>query len=54
MQTKEILLKISSPFLQLVIILPQGVLIWFFGFLNVFFLKVVLAIISVFKKYTVV
>lgn len=40
MQTKEILLKISSPFLQIVIILPQVVL-------------VVLAIISVFKKYTV-
>lgn len=39
MQTKEILLKISSPFLQIVTILPQVVL-------------VVLAI-SVFKKYTV-
>lgn len=40
MQTKEILLKISSLFLQIVTILPQVVL-------------VVLAIISVFKKYTV-
>lgn len=40
MQTKEILLKISSPFLQIVTILPQVVL-------------VVLAIISVFKKCTV-
>lgn len=40
MQTKEILLKISSPFLQIVTILPQVAL-------------VVLAIISVFKKYTV-